>query len=47
MKVELEDPGTVIGRGTVQAIQAGAVYGFAGRWTASLGECVTNWVLRQ
>jgi type III pantothenate kinase len=31
MKVELVDPGTVIGKNTVQAMQAGAVYGFAGQ----------------
>jgi type III pantothenate kinase len=31
MSVELVDPGTVIGRNTVQAMQAGAVYGFAGQ----------------
>jgi type III pantothenate kinase len=31
MKIELADPGTVIGRNTVQAMQAGAVYGFAGQ----------------
>jgi len=31
MKIELVDPGTVIGRNTLQAMQAGAVYGFAGQ----------------
>jgi type III pantothenate kinase len=31
MKVELVDPGTVIGKTTAQAMQAGAVYGFAGQ----------------
>ncbi|MCE5254342.1 MAG: type III pantothenate kinase [Actinomycetia bacterium] len=31
MKVELVDPGTVIGKTTVQSMQAGAVYGFAGQ----------------
>jgi len=31
MKVELVDPGTVIGKYTAQSIQAGAVYGFAGQ----------------
>lgn len=31
MTVELVDPGTVIGKNTVQAMQAGAVYGFAGQ----------------
>ncbi len=31
MKVELADPGTVIGKHTAQSIQAGAVYGFAGQ----------------
>ncbi len=31
MKIELVDPGTVIGKNTVHAMQAGAVYGFAGQ----------------
>lgn len=31
MKIELIDPGTVIGKNTVQSMQAGAVYGFAGQ----------------
>ena len=31
MKIELADPGTVIGKNTVQSMQAGAVYGFAGQ----------------
>jgi type III pantothenate kinase len=31
LKIELVDPGTVIGRNTVQAMQAGALYGFAGQ----------------
>jgi type III pantothenate kinase len=31
IKVELIDPGTVIGKNTVQSMQAGAVYGFAGQ----------------
>ena len=31
MKIELVDPGTVIGKNTTQAMQAGAVYGFAGQ----------------
>jgi type III pantothenate kinase len=30
-KIELVDPGTVIGRTTAQSMQAGAVYGFAGQ----------------
>jgi type III pantothenate kinase len=30
-KIELADPGTVIGKNTTQAMQAGAVYGFAGQ----------------
>ncbi len=30
-KIELADPGTVIGKNTVQSMQAGAVYGFAGQ----------------
>ncbi len=42
MKVELEDPGTVIGRGTVQAIQAGAVYGFAGQVDGIVGRMRTE-----
>lgn len=31
MKVDLADPGSVIGKNTVQSMQAGAVYGFAGQ----------------
>jgi type III pantothenate kinase len=31
MKIELADPGSVIGRNTVHAMQAGAVFGFAGQ----------------
>jgi type III pantothenate kinase len=31
LKVELADPGSVIGKNTVHAMQAGAVYGFAGQ----------------
>ena len=31
MRIELVDPGTVIGRNTLQAMQAGAIYGFAGQ----------------
>ncbi len=31
LKIELADPGTVIGKNTVHAMQAGAVYGFAGQ----------------
>jgi type III pantothenate kinase len=31
MKIELVDPGTVIGKSTLQAMQAGAIYGFAGQ----------------
>lgn len=30
-KIELADPGSVIGKNTVQSMQAGAVYGFAGQ----------------
>lgn len=30
-KIELADPGTVIGKNTVQSMQAGALYGFAGQ----------------
>ena len=30
-KIELVDPGVVIGKNTVQAMQSGAVYGFAGQ----------------
>jgi type III pantothenate kinase len=36
-KIELADPGTVIGRNTVQAMQAGAVYGFAGQVDGIVG----------
>jgi type III pantothenate kinase len=31
VKIELVDPGSVIGKSTVQAMQAGALYGFAGQ----------------
>jgi type III pantothenate kinase len=31
IKIELADPGTVIGKNTVQSMQAGALYGFAGQ----------------
>ncbi len=31
LKIELADPGSVIGKNTVHAMQAGAVYGFAGQ----------------
>lgn len=31
MRVELIDPGTVIGKNTAMAMQAGAIYGFAGQ----------------
>lgn len=37
MKVELIDPGTVIGKNTVQSMQAGAVYGFAGQVDGIVG----------
>jgi type III pantothenate kinase len=37
MKIELADPGTVIGRNTVQAMQAGAIYGFAGQVDGIVG----------
>ena len=37
MKVELIDPGTVIGKNTVQAMQAGAIYGFAGQVDGIVG----------
>jgi type III pantothenate kinase len=37
MRIELADPGTVIGRNTVQAMQAGAVYGFAGQVDGIVG----------
>jgi len=37
MTIELADPGTVIGRNTVQAMQAGAVYGFAGQVDGIVG----------
>lgn len=45
MKVEIVDPGTVIGKTTTQSMQAGVIYGFAGqvdgmvaRMRAELGE---------
>jgi type III pantothenate kinase len=31
MKIELVDPGTVIGKNTTQSMQAGAIYGYAGQ----------------
>ena len=31
VRIELVDPGSVIGKSTVQAMQAGALYGFAGQ----------------
>jgi type III pantothenate kinase len=31
VKIELVDPGNVIGKSTIQAMQAGALYGFAGQ----------------
>jgi type III pantothenate kinase len=37
MKVELVDPGTVIGKNTVMAMQAGAIYGFAGQVDGIVG----------
>ena len=37
MKIELVDPGTVIGRNTLQAMQAGAIYGFAGQVDGIVG----------
>ena len=37
MRVELVDPGSVIGRNTVQAMQAGAIYGFAGQVDGIVG----------
>jgi type III pantothenate kinase len=37
MKIELSDPGTVIGKNTVQSMQAGAVYGFAGQVDGIVG----------
>lgn len=37
MRVELVDPGTVIGKNTVQSMQAGAVYGFAGQVDGIVG----------
>ncbi len=37
MNIELADPGTVIGKNTVQAMQAGAVYGFAGQVDGIVG----------
>jgi type III pantothenate kinase len=38
MKVELVDPGTVIGKNTVMAMQAGAIYGFAGQVDGIVGK---------
>jgi type III pantothenate kinase len=37
MNVELIDPGTVIGKNTVLAMQAGAIYGFAGQVDGIVG----------
>ena len=37
MRIELVDPGTVIGRNTLQAMQAGAIYGFAGQVDGIVG----------
>ncbi len=37
LKVELADPGSVIGKNTVHAMQAGAVYGFAGQVDGIVG----------
>lgn len=37
MKIELVDPGTVVGKNTVQAMQAGAIYGFAGQVDGIVG----------
>jgi type III pantothenate kinase len=37
MRIELADPGTVIGRNTEQAMQAGAIYGFAGQVDGIVG----------
>lgn len=37
MKIELMDPGTVIGKNTAHAMQAGAVYGFAGQVDGIVG----------
>jgi len=42
MKIELSDPGSVIGRNTVQAMQAGAVYGFAGQVDGIVGRMRTE-----
>ena len=36
-RVELVDPGTVIGKSTAQSMQAGAVYGFAGQVDGIVG----------
>jgi type III pantothenate kinase len=36
-RIELADPGTVIGKNTVQAMQAGALYGFAGQVDGVVG----------
>jgi type III pantothenate kinase len=37
MKFDLVDPGTVIGKNTAQAMQAGAIYGFAGQVDGIVG----------
>jgi type III pantothenate kinase len=37
MNVELLNPGTVIGKNTTQAMQAGAIYGFAGQVDGIVG----------
>jgi type III pantothenate kinase len=37
MRVELVDPGSVIGRNTMHAMQAGAIYGFAGQVDGIVG----------
>lgn len=37
MNVELQNPGTVIGKNTAQAMQAGAIFGFAGQVDGIVG----------
>lgn len=42
MRVELVDPGTVIGKNTAMAMQAGAIYGFAGQVDGIVGRMRTE-----
>ena len=40
-------PRTLIGKGTVDAIRSGVIYGFAARWTRSSAACATSWARRR